>query len=380
VGIGAGALVLLVGGILVVNRNKGRGADVATAGGTDTAATQPAAAPTTAGAVGQQPATPQASPAATAKAAEPEPANLDDWGRFLRMTSNERAAWVATQRQAAIAAGDVKKLKDLHDWFDDPRVKVLPVAADTQKLCVEDALRIDGSSSGRTPRWAEEPGRVPDGRPPGVRHGVRLQGPRRAGPGQAPRVLQGEPVVDAKEFAKAEVVADRVRARNKQFQDSRAWPRMGEGAWLRDNPLFKEFKFEVRFADPYVICQQYEEFTGEEAHKNKDRIAKAQLIANRDAIIFTELNRHYRELLADRFKLPELQEKKRLLFATITWNHSAYIELYRKANNGDAPADWVRAFYSPPEQKIFHYIGDDSLRAQDECPVAKGRIQRSRTR
>ena len=367
-GIGAGALLVVVGGVMMM---KGKGKDEATG---PSGANQPANAGNaggTAGGTAQNPAN-----AGGANPVDPVPANLDEWGKFLRMTPVEQKAFAATKRNDAMQ--DVSKLKDIFDWFSSPKLTGNSVAQETVKLVPDDALRLDAACD-----WAN----TAKGRKNAyetVRVAKQECGKAFSYP-EADEIaldallvsLQKEPWTDAKEAARIDGIVARVRARNKMIEENpRYGIAMSKAAWLRNNPLFKDYKFEVRFADPYVICQQYQELTGEDAHKNKDRVANANRMANRDAIIFSELNRRFREMFADRFKLPELKDKGRVLFAVITWDNAAFIELHRKAYNGDAPSPWIRAFYSPPEQKIFHYLGTDSLTNQDEMPVAHDRVQK----
>jgi hypothetical protein len=362
-GIGGGALVLVIGAFVMM---KGKGEEPATApGGGNAASVGGTAGGATPAAAGGTP------------AAQPEPANLDEWQKFLRMQEVEQRAFAATKRAAA--TNDAAQLKVLHDWFNDPRLASNKVASDTLRAIVDDGLRADPNAD-----WAN----LAKGRTNVYEYLKNLRQEcakvfnfKEKDENDIDAALakaETERWMDAKDFRKIEEIAARVRERAKKLDADPRLVRVEEKkGWIRDNPLFKEFKFLYRWSDPYLICQQYEEFTDpDEAHKNKARIEKANLMANRDAIIFSELNRHYRSLFAERFKLPELREKDRILFAIITWNHPSYVEFYRKSNNGETPSPWIRAFYSPPEQKIFHYLGDDSLRAQDELPAANGRVQK----
>ena len=170
--------------------------------------------------------------------------------------------------------------------------------------------------------------------------------------------------------------------------------------WVRLNPMFKEVELTWYFADPYVIFQEVKklphtnntkrvvhEDTGfitedpipgtvdpAKVRMNEDWAKKGDLFAKRDATIFTELNRRFRELWAERFKLPTLQERSRMMTGLVMWNRTSFDKLLREAGMPVSPG--VRAFYSPPQQKIFHYIGDESLTNEDEIPCEGGRVQK----
>ncbi|MCE9634327.1 MAG: hypothetical protein K8T90_01365 [Planctomycetes bacterium] len=359
-GIGLGAVVVIAGAVMFLKKDK-KPAD--TAGGATPANVAGGAAGTPA--------------AAGPNAKPPVPANLDEWGKFLNMNEAEQMGFAATKRGEA--TGDASKLKALYDWFSDPRLSNNAVSRKTVAATIDDALRADANLE-----WANNA--------KGKKNVYELLRTARQECAKAfnykekdeddvdaaMEKLEKDRWVDQKEFSKWETVVARIRERSKLFDSDPRLTKVEEKkGFIKANPLFKEFKFVYRWADPYLICQQYEVYTDpEEAHKNKERLANVNKFANRDAIIFTELNRHFRSLFAERFKLPELKEKSRILFAIVLWNHPSYVEFYKKSNNGETPADYIRAFYSPPEQKIFHYIGDDSMRSQDELPVANGRVQK----
>ncbi len=95
--------------------------------------------------------------------------------------------------------------------------------------------------------------------------------------------------------------------------------------WTRGNPLFKDMKWVYEFRDPYLISQQFDVFTDEaEAHKNKDREKKAKWVAETDAYVFLATYKQWLALFGERFKMPKLEEKGRVLHAIITWNRESF--------------------------------------------------------
>ena len=133
----------------------------------------------------------------------------------------------------------------------------------------------------------------------------------------------------------------------------------------------------IRISPPYAILQQVDRFTEpDELRKNVARLAKGQQVAVRGEILLTELHRRFRELFAGRFALPDLSAHGRTLLAFVGWERPALEQAYRAANDGEHLPSYYRSIYSRPAQTLFTCVGHESLRAQDEVPVAGDRIQK----
>ena len=214
------------------------------------------------------------------------------------------------------------------------------------------------------------------------------------------RSVDANPWADAAEWLKFSEAVARVRAREERMRtDPRFLEAQKKANWVRENPAFKGVELVRTFADPYVIFQEVKWSDERDTRRVVDAAtgyvteepidgtlnpakrmqnaawaAKGAMFAQRDAILLTELHRRFRELFAERFKLPEPATKGRLFTALVMWNKSSFDKLTTEAGL-QAGAD-LRAFYSPAEQKIFTYIGDESLQERDELRSAGDWVQK----
>lgn len=323
---------------------------------------------------------------AAAPAKVKDPTNFDD---FNSMTPTEQDD--SLKSRSLSAGSDLVKLKDLYDWVTNAKVASNAYAKSTGKALLDSALKADANCT-----WAHEA------------HGDKQLGPvfksvKEDNPHAFDRPdkeelaivarmekLDANPWADAAEWTKYNDLVSKVRDREKRMsEDPRYLEAEKKRDWVRANPMFKAFEMTWIYADPYVIFQEvrkqdvrdlerkYDEKLGamaevpkdgtvnpERVRQNEEWARKGKLFAERDAIIFTELNRRFRELFAERYKLAELKEKGRMLTGLVMWNRASFDKLLQEA--GQPVSEFIRAFYSPPQQKIFHYLSDESLQGGDE--------------
>ena len=325
-----------------------------------------------------------------------DPTNFDD---FLSMTDSEKEEALKTRADAA--GSDVGKLKELHDWVTNAKVAANPSAKSLAGKLVEWAIKADSNCA-----WAREA------------HGdKRLDELLKPVKDKCKRsfdrpdkeefeilsrleTLDANPWANAAEWAKYNDLVAKVSDREKRMtEDPRYLEAEKKRDWVRVNPMFKDVELTWIYADPYVIFQEvkkedvrdterkYDEALGAmrefpkdgtvnptKLKQNQEWARKGELFAKRDAIMFAELDRRFRELFAERYKLPTLKEKGRMLTGLVMWNRQSFDKLLAAA---DRPVNGgVRAFYSPPERKIFHYLSDESLQSLDEWKVADGMVQK----
>jgi hypothetical protein len=345
-------------------------------------------------------------PAKTAEAPKPpeqaapvkpkDPANFDD---FLSMTDSEKDD--ALKSRLLSAGSDLAKLKELHDWATNAKVASNAAAKACAGRVVESALKADSNAAwARTARGdkrlADLLGKIKE------ECSKSFARPDKEEKALDDRLgtLDANPWADSAEWTKYSDLVGKVRDREKRMsEDPRFLEAESKRDWVRANPMFKGFELTWIYADPYVIFQEvrkqdvrdterkYDEARGEMAEVPKDGTSnpskvkqneewarKGKLFAERDAIIFTELDRRFRELFAERYKLPTLKEKGRMLTGLVMWNRDSFEKLLKEAGQEVSP--YIRAFYSPPQQKIFHYLSDESLQSLDEWKVEGGFVQK----
>jgi hypothetical protein len=224
----------------------------------------------------------------------------------------------------------------------------------------------------------------------------RMQDPDEKAVLERLKTIDSDPRTSEAEWTTMSAIVARIRARNARLKSDRRYLESEKKAnWVRENPVFRDVVLTRVFAEPYVIFQEvkhvdvrdtkrvFNDKTGaaEEApidgtsnpakvHQNEVWAKKAQLFAKRDAALVLELHRRFRELFAD--DLPTLTEKGRVLTGLVMWDRGSFDRLLKEAGQ---PVG-VRAFYSPPQQKFFTYLGEESLMEQDEFPCAGGWAQK----
>jgi hypothetical protein len=299
----------------------------------------------------------------------------DTVGLFLAMTPQKQKEEYA--RKVAGASGSTDALHSLFEFFSDERMATNSVAKEARKTIADTALRLDSKLE-----WANEA----SGR-------KNLRDYLRACRDECPKAFgfaeddenqvldrlaaleDGSPWVESTEFRDFSKIVDRIRAREEELKES---PRLvaveKQKDWVRKNDLFKDFEIIARHEDPYVVFQQYPKLGEGMERYDEQRLKKARHLAKRDGIIFRELNRRFRELFGTRFELPKLADKGRLLRVLIMWDRKHFDEWHAKQNSG--MSGLIRAYYSPAERHIVHYVGTEALTEQDFFMAANGRIQK----
>jgi hypothetical protein len=327
---------------------------------------------------------------------EKDATNFDD---FLTMTQSEQEG--SMESRTLTAGSDLGKLKELHDWVTNAKVVANPSAKAAAKKIVEAAIRADSNCA-----WAREA--RGDKRIDELLRTAKEQNKHAFDrPDKEEREIASRldtaatnPWADSAEWTKLNELVGKVRDREKRMSDD---PRFLEAEkkrdWVRANPMFTGYELTWIYADPYVIFQEvrkqdvrdterkYDEQRGEmvevpkdgtsnpaRVKQNEEWARKGRLFAERDAIIFTELDRRFREMFAERYKLPTLKEKGRMCTGLVMWNRDSFNKLLSEAGQQVSP--FIRAFYSPPQQKIFHYLSDESLQSLDEWKVDGGFVQK----
>jgi DNA-directed RNA polymerase subunit RPC12/RpoP len=304
-----------------------------------------------------------------------------------------------------VAAGsDIAQLESIHKWVTDPKVSGNKEARAAATRAIDAALKADPNCEwARVARGDKQLRTMLQDCRDSCTKSFQMQDQDEKDLLARLKEIDERPWADAVEYRKYEDMIARIRAREARMA---ADPRVAEAekkaGWVRENPIFKGVELTRIFADPYVIFQEvkkqdvrdterkYNDKLGamEEVPKdgtsNPSKVAqnevwakKGKLFAERDGIIFVELNRRFRELFAERYKLPELSkagEKGRILTGLVMWNRKSFDTLLAEA--GMPVSGGIRAFYSPPQQKIFHYIGDESLQARDEIKCEGGYVQK----
>ncbi len=321
-----------------------------------------------------------ANPGANANGDSTAPVGLDAWGTYLAMSATDQHAELTLKLQPAL--GDTAKLKGLYDWFYDERIRVTTAGKLARERIAKEAIKIDQDVD-----WAQE-GIGKKNAQALVKLCIDecLYAMDNANKNEkallaAMEDLDKDSWVDPARFAELQVIVNHVREREKQLRDN---PRLRQAEdmmnFIRKNDLFKDLKFIFRFDDPYVIFQNYEDEDlrdkGFDPKLVAEREAKAAKYAKRDGIVFNELNRRYRELFADKFSLPSLETEAggdRILRAVILWDANL-LQKWLAAQKDNAPPG-ARAWYSPTEKLITHYVGQDSLTEQNFFKAKGGFVQ-----
>jgi hypothetical protein len=342
---------------------------------------------------------PKAAEAAPVPVKPKDPANVDD---YLSMPAADQHNSLVSRFVST--GNDATQLLHLFEWCKDPKLAGNEDAKVMKGRIVEAALKADQdcewarlSKGDRRIRDLLQPCHdecplsftMPD--PPEQEINERLA------------TMGAKPWADAAEWTKWEGVVKTVREREEKLKGN---PRylMAEKKrdWIRQGNEFKGVEMTWKFADPYVIFQEVKKMDVRDTKRvkkedvdveepidgtsNPAKVAqnetwakKGKLFVDRDGIIFNELNRRFRELFADEFKLEPLEtcgpdKKGRVLTCVVMWNRNSFEKLSAETGNPVPPG--IRAFYSPPQQKIFHYIGEESLQGSDEVPIQGGYVQK----
>jgi hypothetical protein len=327
---------------------------------------------------------PAGAPGATASAAPAAPAVTGDPKKDLvALPDAERANYINKQFEAAQKEPDPvarsAKLKDIYGWSGDATLGQLPGVKAASQQALDTALLADPNTT-----WAREA--KGDVAILEMLKSVKAECPTAfADPEEHEKRVnemvakyEKEPWVTRAVFVEAEKCIDKVREREKMLAGNpRAAIAARKHAWALEHPGFKGLHWLKKFDDPYVVSQQYDVFTDEaDKHKNAEREKKANWVAATDALMFRKTYENWLVLFGDRFKMPRLETTNRVLHAIITWNRASFEDLYRRDNPGSEISGGIRAFYSPMEQRIFHYLGDEAMRSQDEIPCKGGRVQK----
>jgi hypothetical protein len=325
-----------------------------------------------------------------------DPNNPDD---FVAMPVADQRDHLMS-RTAAVQT-DLLQAKELLAWLANPKVAGNVEAQAARSRVVESALKIDANCE-----WAHEA--RGDKRIAPALEAVKseckqafvMQNPEEKLVLERLEKAEKEPWASTAEWTKYEAVLAKIRAREAEMKsDPRYLEAERKKNWVRENPMFKEYEITWKFSDPYVIFQQVKKQDVRDTKRvnhvdtgyvtedpvdgtvnpakqkqNEEWAKKGELFTKRDATMFAELDRNFRSLFAERFKLPTLKEKSRILTALVMWNRHDFDKLLAEAGQTVGPG--VRAFYSPPQQKIFHYIGDDSIQGLDELQCDGGHIQK----
>jgi hypothetical protein len=299
----------------------------------------------------------------------------DKIGVFLALSPQEQRDDYA--RKIAGAAGSTDALFSIFEFFSDERMARNSVAKEARKTIADTALRADNNLE-----WANEASGKKNLRD--YLTACRDECPKAFGFAEddedkvrdrLQELTDGSPWVDATEYKEFAAVVGRIRTREDELKDN---PRLvaveKQKDWVRKNDLFKEFEIIARHEDPYVVFQQYPKQEKGREHYDQQRMEKARHLAKRDGIIFRELNSQFRNLFGSRFELPKLEEKGRLLRVLIMWNREAFDAWHAAQNSG--MSGMVRAYYSPTERHIVHYVGTEALTEQDYYKCANGRVQK----
>ncbi len=299
----------------------------------------------------------------------------DPYSKFLALSPEQQTDSFAREMQAA--TGSMESLKTLHGFYSDERLAGNSAATKARKMIGESALRLDSKD-----KWANEVvGRKNlaaflkaciEECPTAFSYAEEDENAIRT---KYADVEDTEAWVERAEFREFEKLVTRVRAREETLKnDGRLVEVEKQKQWVLENDLFGGFEIIARNEDPYVIFQQYPKFGADMARYDAQRVSKAKHLAKRDGVIFNELNNQFRELFGERFGLPTLQEKGRLLRVLIMWDRESF-DAWHEKQETQMPG-LIRAYYSPAERHIVHYVGKKALTEQDYVKAAHGRIQK----
>ncbi len=376
--IGIGAVVLIAGVVGFVMMGDDGGGESANPNGNPPGVTNPDGTTETGTAPG-------AGTGGTSTAGANTPAPTTPEGKFLAL--DLQAASDEITRKLAANKGSVVALKELLDFYAKDDFKSSAAAKEGVKRIAKAALDQDKDCEWAHVSLGHANGldllqTCMDECPKAFEFADENEGKVR----EALAALEDSSKwVDAKKLKQLQTLVDAVRVRSDSLDND---PRMVQVEkardWIRKNDLFKDLEVISRYSDPYVIFQEWEVYTADHPivvkrgidvdSANKDRSKKAQLFIKRDAKIFSELNHRYRELFAERYGMPELRDKNRLLKVLILWNRTTFDEWHRRQDSGIS--GFIRAYYSPTEKHIVHYLGDEALQEKDAIYCADGHIQK----
>lgn len=369
VGIGVGVAALALVGFMLSRGGSGTG-ETSTdpgAGGTDVAGVPAVGA-------GDPGATPTSSGGAAVPVVE---APKDEYERFLQKSEAEQSIFVLDR--LAAAKDNVSMLQAANEFFSNEKLKRNTVAVQAAKDAASEALRLDDSLV-----WAHEAR--------GERNALQLvetcqkDCPKAFEFPDADEILINSkleelrrgPWVAVAEYGPLEELVTRIREREQQLQGDKHLVIVEKARdWIRKNPVFGDIKDRIlhKYIEPYVVFQEAkkEEAAGLE-HMDKERARTARLLLERDSAVFAECHRQYREMFGARYNLGSLREAGRVLRVLILWDRTTFNKWHEK--QGQDMGGGVRAYYSPTEKFIAHYVGTEGFTGQDEWPVAGGYVQK----
>jgi len=317
---------------------------------------------------------------ATANGDSITPVVLDEWRTYLALEAAGQKDDLTERLVPAL--GDIAKLKALYDWFADEKIRDTTAGKLARQRIAKEAVKIEQDVD-----WAQE-GLGKKNAKALVKLCIDecLYAMDNAEADEKAlldvlETLDKDPWVSPARFKELAVIVKQVRAREANLKDS---PRLRQAQnmmnFVRKNDLFKDLKFIYHFADPYVIFQNFEDDDLRKAGVGQktidERTAKAELFAKRDGIIFNELHSQYRRLFAERFKLAALDTEEggnRIMRAVVLWDRSL-LRQWLAAQGQNVPSG-VRAWYSPGEKLITHFVGQDTLTEQAYYKAKGGYVQ-----
>jgi len=168
---------------------------------------------------------------------------------------------------------------------------------------------------------------------------------------------------------------------------------------IRGMALFDGLTFDVASAGPFLVLQQADdEHVAKTQARCRERAdaAKAMLgdgktppfdadpavrwadkphaLARRTATLLADLDRRFRELFAERMKLPKLEDVGRVVVVVSLWDQSAFKTVME--SEGLWRSELVRVRDRPTTHELVTYLGDDFLMCDDELACADGRRQK----
>lgn len=169
---------------------------------------------------------------------------------------------------------------------------------------------------------------------------------------------------------------------------------------LKD-PAFRDVTFQSALVEPFVVFQEVNEQDVRDTiaeYDERDRAMKKRLVdgttkptsdeqhirwaekadslAERSAVLLAELDRRFRELFAERFHLPTLEEKGRRPTVVSLWNERRYMRAFH-APPRPRGVRGLRGHYDARTHEVVTYLGDEFLMSKDELLCADGRVQKA---
>ncbi len=171
-------------------------------------------------------------------------------------------------------------------------------------------------------------------------------------------------------------------------------------AVTRENPAFHGVKFTTASAAPFVVLHEiqqadvrdtkraYDATTGTmleepidgtvnpaKVEQNRLWTRKGNLLAQRGAVLLTELHRRFREEFAEALRLPAPGPKDGAITFFVAWKRESFDRIL--ADLGRPVPSSVRTVYLPVERETFTYVGEESFQAKDVVPCAGGFAQKT---